>query len=149
MRLLLSLVLLSALPAALADDPGGCRELRGGRFLGLISMIVWTARVDCRASTIVWFETPAGKDGTAPGRRVDDLLIVSDLQKTHGLSLFSPLGVECRENSGAPSLVIGVGEWKSGARPGERQSVYRAWRVDAESGIVGELAAKDVTCALR
>jgi hypothetical protein len=149
MRLWMLLALMAFFSGAFAADQAGCRELRGGRFQGLNSTILWHARVECRASTMVWFESPAGKEGTAQGARINDLLIISDLQRTHSLSLFSPMGVDCRQNSGASSLVIAAGEWKNGARPGERQPIYRAWRVDAVNGTVGELPASDVTCVLR
>ncbi len=129
-------------PAARA---GACREAAGAHAHGLRSPVAWRARTGCGGSTLVWFESPAGRDGSAVLWRVDDLLIVPDLEPAQTLSLLSPLDVECRRDSDK-SLAIAAGEWKRGAG---RQRVARAWRVDAESRKVMEIPVREVSCVLR
>lgn len=131
------------IPAARA---GECREAAGAYAQGLRNPVAWQARVGCGGSTLVWLQSPAGKDGTATLWRVDDLLIVPDPGKEQALSLLSPLDVECRHHADRQSLVIAAGEWKRGAR---RQHVHRAWRVDADSRKVAEVPVRDVSCVLR
>jgi hypothetical protein len=129
-----------------AAKPGTCREVAGGHALDLRSPVAWQARSGCGGGTLVWFQSPAGKDGPTTLWRVDDLLIVPDLEKAQALSLLSPLDVECRHHADRQSLVIAAGEWKRGAG---RQRVDRAWRVDPESRKVAEIPVREVSCVLR
>jgi hypothetical protein len=150
-RLLIGIALALLCPAALAADPApaggaGCRMASGGQLRGLASVVVWRARAGCGDSTLVWFESPAGRDGTATVWRVDDLLIVPNLEQRQSLSLLSPLGVECRHLSDRRALVIAAGEWIPGAA---RQRVDRAWRVEPESRKLAEVPVREVSCVLR
>jgi len=117
-----------------------CRESRGGHMLELKSAVAWQARTGCGECTLVWF-------GNAS--QVDDLLIVADLEKSQTLSLLSPLGIQCRHQSGGGGLVFAVGEWSARAGHGERQHAYRAWRFDGESRKALEVPIQEVACALR
>jgi hypothetical protein len=132
-----------------APAPAGCRQVSGGRLQGLQSPVIWHARMECGGSTMIWFQTLVGKQGANPVWRVDDLLIVPQLEDRQTLSLFAPMDVECRHHSAQPSLVIAAGEWSPRAGQGARQSAKRAWRVDPVSKKVEELPARDVTCVLR
>jgi hypothetical protein len=116
---------------------------------GLKFPVIWHARVACGGSTLIWFQTLVGKEGANPVWRVDDLLIVPQLEKAQTLSLFAPMDVECRHRSDQPSFVIAAGEWNPRARQGERQPVKRAWRVDPVSKKVEELPARDIACVVR
>ena len=145
MRLLILVALALLCSRAFAD----CKEASGGRFQGLMSPVIWHARAGCGDGTLIWFQTLVGKDGSTPEWRVDDLLIVPALERDQALSLLSPLDVECRHQSGRQSLAIAVGEWNRRAGQGERQHVYRAWRVDAESKKVAEVPIREVACVLR
>lgn len=141
--LIAALALLSA--SAIAD----CKEVNGGRLLGLKSPVIWHARVACGGSTMLWFQSFAGTEGTKPVWRVDDLLIIPDSEQAQSLSLFSPLDLTCRHAADEESLVIADGEWSSRARQGGRQPVQRAWRVNPATRKVEELPARDVSCVIR
>ena len=117
-----------------------CRNAHGGHMQELKSAVAWQARTDCGEGTLVWF-------GRAS--QVDDLLIVADLEKGQTLSLLSPLGIECRQQSGGQGLVFAVGEWSSRVKRGERQYAYRAWRFDGESRKAVEVPIREVACAQR
>ena len=160
MRLLGTLALAFLCSNASATDAGApigsgyaapmaaCKMVSGGRMQGLKSLVIWQARVACRDSTMIWFETPVESEGAGAVRRVDDLLIVSGLSGTQTLSLFAPPVVDCRHAADGQSMVIAAGEWNARARQGKRQPVYRAWRLDAQSRRVEELPARDVVCVL-
>ena len=115
---------------------------------GLASPEFWHARIACHGSTMVWFQSVAGQEGTKPDWRVDDLLIIPDLEASQTISLFAPVGVECRDRSGEPGLVFAAGEWRR-ARPGDRQPISRAWRMDSASRKVEEVPPANVTCVIR
>jgi hypothetical protein len=132
-----------AVPAAGA---GACRDVAGAQAQGLRSPVAWSARSGCGGSTLVWFQSPAGRDRAAILWRVDDLLIVPDREASQSLSMLSPLNVECRHVSDRHALAIAAGEWKRGAA---RQRVERAWRVDPESRQVVEVPIREVSCVLR
>jgi len=148
MRLPILLVLMMAFSAALAADQGACRELRGGRMKGFASPEFWHARVACHGSTLVWFQSVAGQEGTKPAWRVDDLLIIPDLETPQTISLFAPVDVECRQRSDQPGLVFAAGDWRR-TGPGDRQPISRAWRMDSTSRTVEEVPPANVTCVVR
>ena len=135
-----------AQPEKPAAKPGACTESAGGQALGLRGAVAWHARSGCGGSTLVWFQSPAGRDGAAILWRVDDLLIVPDSEQAQSLSLLSSLNVACTHDSGRQSLAIAAGEWKRGAA---RQRVDRAWRVDPEGRKVAEVPIREVSCVLR
>jgi hypothetical protein len=136
-----------ALPwsSAFAD----CREASGGRLQGLQSAVIWHARTACGGSTLLWFQSFAGAQGTKPVLRVDDLLIIPEAENPQTLSLLAPQEVACRHAAGGESLVIAAGEWSPRAGQGERQPVNRAWRVNAATRQVEELPPGNVTCVVR
>ena len=138
-----------ALALVCSEASAACGEIRGGHLESLKSPVIWHARVACGGSTLIWFETFAGKEGEKPAWLVDDLLIVPQLEKAQTLSLFAPVDLECRHHSGKPSLVIAAGEWSASLAPNARQPILRAWRVDPESRKVAEVPIRDVNCVLR
>jgi hypothetical protein len=131
--------------SALAD----CKEASGGQIRNLGSPVIWHARTDCGGSTLLWFQSFVGSEGKNSTWRVDDLLILTDLEKAQTLSLAASPGVECRQRSGQSPLVFAVGEWNPRAAQGERQRAYRAWRMDPATRKVEELPARDVACVIR
>ena len=120
---------------------------------GLAAPENWHARIACRGSTMVWFQSAGGKEGgkegTKPVMRVDDLLIIAELETAQPLSLFAPMEVACRHGSDQPSLVFAAGEWSRRSGQGERQAVNRAWRLNPATRKVEELPAREVSCFIR
>lgn len=126
-----------------------CREASGGRMQGLKSAVIWHARTACGGSTMLWLQSFAGAEGKDSVWRIADLLIIPEPENAQILSLLAPVEVECRHSSDRESLAIATGEWNRRVKPGERQSIARAWRMDSKSGKIEEVPPRDVTCVLQ
>jgi len=145
MRLVLFAVLALLCAGAYAD----CREATGGRLQGFKSPVIWHARSACGGSTLLWLQSFAGAESKSSAWRIDDLLIIPELENAQALSLLAPVAVECSLAADREALVIAVGDWNPRAAQGERQAASRAWRVNPASRLVEELPAKNVSCVVR
>lgn len=145
MRLPMIATLALLCTGALAD----CREASGGRMQGLNSAVIWHARTACGGSTMLWLHGFAGMEGANSTWRIDDLLIIPDLENARTLSLLAPVDVVCRHAADKDALVIAAGDWNARGAQGARQPANRAWRVNPATNKLEELPARDVSCAVR
>ena len=126
-----------------------CRQASGGRLQGLKAPVIWHARSACGGSTMLWLRSFAGAEGTKSALRVDDLLIIPDLENAQTLSMLAPVDVVCRHAADRDAFVIAAGDWNPRGAQGARQPASRAWRVNPATKKLEELPARDVNCAIR